>query len=87
MWRSVFIAIGIMAIILGLETLLIDSANLYSKSGTTAGAFLDPSGAPAAATTVWKPKEWFPWMVLSVGTLVVIYSFTIPIRLRNSSFD
>ena len=87
MWRSLFIALGIMAIILGLETMMIDSANLYSRSGTTAVDFIDPTGAPSAGTNVWKPKEWFPWFVLSVGTLIVIYSFTIPNRLRNGSFD
>lgn len=87
MWRSLFIALGVMAIILGLETLMIDSANLYSKSGTTAVDFLDPSGAPSAGTSVWKPKEWFPWAVLAFGTVTVIYSFTIPSRLRQGSFD
>ncbi|TWU04228.1 hypothetical protein [Stieleria varia] len=87
MWRSLFIALGIMAIIVGIECLLIDSASFYSRSSTTAVDFLDPSGAPSKSITTWKPKEWFPWLVLSVGTLVVIYSFTIPNRIRHSSFD
>ena len=82
MWRSFFIAIGIMAIIIGFETLVIDSANFYSSRGSTAGEFMDPSTIAGQQIITWQPKEWFPWLVLSAGALTVIYSFTLPKRFK-----
>ena len=60
MWRSIFIAVGIMAIIIGLECLVIDSANFYSASENDAGAFVNPGTTPASNVQQWRPKEWFP---------------------------
>ena len=58
-----------MAIILGFECLVIDSASLYSASGTNAESFLNPVGIPSANTREWRPKEWFPWAFLSAGAV------------------
>ena len=49
MWRSLFIALGIMAIIVGFECLVIESADLYSANGTTARSFINPAGSPSAS--------------------------------------
>ncbi|NND98359.1 MAG: hypothetical protein HKN47_13640 [Pirellulaceae bacterium] len=87
MWRSLFIALGIMAIIFGFECLVIDNAVLYSRSETTATSFLDPTSAPADTAREWRPREWLPWTVLSAGTIVVLYAFTLPRRWRNLSID
>ncbi|MCA9135741.1 MAG: hypothetical protein KDB00_03255 [Planctomycetales bacterium] len=85
MWRAFFIALGIMAIIIGLESLLIDSANFYSSRGSTPKEFLNPGSITGQTTITWEPKEWFPWLVLSVGALIVIYSFTLPQRFKASA--
>lgn len=82
MWRAFFIALGIMAIIVGFESLVIDSANFYSSRGSSAAEFLDPSSVPGQSIITWEPKEWFPWVVMAGGTLVVIYSFTLPKRFQ-----
>tara|TARA_R110002049_G_scaffold72490_2_gene187041 strand:- start:16419 stop:16682 length:264 start_codon:yes stop_codon:yes gene_type:complete len=87
MWRSLFIGIGIMALIFGFECLLIDSATLYGAGDTTAANFIDPSGAPSASVRVWRPKEWFPWALLSAGAVIVIYSFTLPRRFHRTIAD
>ena len=87
MWRSLFIGIGIMALIFGFECLLIDSATIYGAGETTAVNFLDPSGAPSGSTREWRPKEWFPWTVLSVGAITVLYSFTLPRRFGRTATD
>lgn len=84
MWRSVFLALGIMAMIVGVECLLIDSANLYAAGQTSTQSFINPNGVPAASTRSWQPKEWFPWMLLSAGTITVLYAFTLPSRFRRS---
>jgi hypothetical protein len=83
MWRTTFIALGLAAIILGFEFLVIDSASFYSSRESTMVDFFDPSGTPAAATKEWRPAEWMPWAVLSVGAIVVVYAFTLPSRFGN----
>ncbi len=83
MWRTLVIALGVMAIILGFEFLVIDSATFYSssrESGMSMVNFFDPTGSPANATAEWRPKEWMPWAVLSTGAIVVVYAFTLPGR-------
>ena len=83
MRRALFIAMGIMAIIIGLECLAIESANIYSAQETDASSFFDPSGTPSVQTRVWRPKEWLPWACLSVGTITVLYAFTLPRRFNG----
>jgi hypothetical protein len=85
MWRAFFIALGVMAIIVGLESLVIESANFYTDRGGNAQEFLDPSRIAGQSTITWRPQEWFPWLVLSVGALIVIYSFSLPQRFKTSA--
>ncbi len=85
MWRSLFIALGIMAIIIGFESLIIDSATFYASRGSSVSGFLDPATVPGQSTKTWSPSEWFPWVVMSVGALVVIYSFTLPKRFQAAA--
>ena len=84
MWRAFFIALGLMAIIVGLESLLIESANFYSNRGSSPKEFLNPAAIAGQSTVTWQPKEWFPWLVLSIGALIVIYSFTLPQRFKTA---
>lgn len=85
MWRSIFIAVGIMAIIIGLECLVIDSANLYSAADTEAGAFVNPVAVPTSNVEQWRPKEWFPWVILSAGGITVLYAITLPKRFGGAT--
>ncbi|TWU04026.1 hypothetical protein [Neorhodopirellula pilleata] len=80
MWRSLFMALGIMAIIIGVETLLIDSASMYAAAESTAADFIDPGATPALRTEVWEPGEKFPWAMLAIGTVIVLYAITLPKR-------
>ena len=80
MRRAFFIALGLMAIIIGLECLAIDSAVFYSAKQTDAGSFFDPAGTPSSNTRIWQPQDWIPWTALSVGTITVLYAFTLPKR-------
>lgn len=85
MWRSVFIALGIMAIVLGFECLVIDSADIYAAGETDASSFMNPTGAPALHTREWRPKEWFPWLFLSGGVITILYAFTLPKRFQRAA--
>jgi len=80
-WRSFFLAVGAMLVIVGIETMVIDSATIYSK-----GTVQAPEGAeqtatsPRRATRVVQPEEWVPWTAMSIGAIVVLYAFTLPQR-------
>jgi hypothetical protein len=70
MWRAFFLAVGISAVILGLECLLIDKAILAPTEGSpTRGEFI--------------PPDWVSWSLLSAGAVTVLYSFTIPRRVKE----
>ena len=80
MWRSFFLAIGIMMLIVGAECLIIDSATLYQAAEASATDFIDPDLVPGKTTKVVSPTEWMPWTLLSGGAIVVIYATTLPKR-------
>ena len=73
MWRSLFLAVGVFTLVLGLECLLIDRATLISNRDTTNQEFSEMA-----------PPDWAPWSLMSAGTIVILYSFTLPKRLKGS---
>ncbi len=87
MWKAIILAVGLMALILGFESLFIDSAVLYSGRQTAAIDFMDPTGVPSGVVNEWRPSDWIPWALLSSGAITVIYSFLIPRRLRAMRVD
>jgi hypothetical protein len=70
MWRSLFLALGIFTLVLGLEALVIDSATFATHG-------------EAVASRELVPAEWAPWSLLSAGAIVIIYSFTLPQKLKG----
>jgi hypothetical protein len=40
---------------------------------------------PSANTWLYQPREWMPWSLLAAGTVIVIYTFTLPGRRREAS--
>lgn len=87
MWRSLFIAFGVMAIIVGLESMVIENANLYAAAESSAASFVDPSGPPAYTVRSWVPGEAFPWMLLFVGAVIVLYAITLPRRFHRHAAE
>jgi hypothetical protein len=79
-WRSLFLAIGIMLLIVGVECLLIDSATVFAAADSSASEFMDPSMPAGRTTKVVAPAEWMPWTLLSTGAIVVLYAVTLPKR-------
>lgn len=78
MWRSLFIALGISCCILGLECLVVEKAVMNSKETANAGIF-----TKAAHPREVVPPEWAPWSLISAGAITVIYSFTLPQRVKG----
>jgi hypothetical protein len=63
---------GLFSVILGVECLLIDQATLISGRDT-----------PKAKVQKVVPPDWAPWSLMSAGTVVVLYSFTLPKKLKS----
>ncbi|HKD37870.1 MAG TPA: hypothetical protein VKB78_13755 [Pirellulales bacterium] len=70
MWRSLFLALGIFTLLLGLQALVIDSATFANHGEATGNHDLIPA-------------EWAPWSLLSAGAVVILYSFTLPQKLKG----
>ncbi len=85
MWRSLFLAIGTMLIIVGIEAMLIESATVYAAAESSASEFMDPTGSPAYRTREIVPGEWTPWVILGFGAVIVLYAYTLPQRWRKSA--
>lgn len=75
MVRAFFLAIGLYTFILGLECLVIDKAVLHNNQ--------DPVAAQVTSSREITPPEWAPWSLLSGGAVVMLYSFTIPAKMRS----
>ena len=80
MLRAFFLAIGMSAFILGLECLVIDKAVLQPSRDNSASAVAQQI-APAVREVT--PPEWAPWSLLSGGAVVILYSFTLPAKMRG----
>ena len=81
MWRAVFLALGIFICVIGLECLVVDK---FVFAQHTQVASTDTFGqAPAPAVREILPPPWAPWSLLATGAIVIIYSFTIPRRIRG----
>lgn len=83
MWRACFLAMGTFCLILGAEALVIDKVVMASERGAPAATAGQVPGEGVQAPREYKPHEAAPWMLMSVGAVVVLYSFTIPRRVRD----
>lgn len=63
MWRSLFLALGIYAALVGLESIFIDRAMLNEWV--------------SESTREIAPEPWMSWMLLSAGVVVMLYSLTL----------
>ncbi len=70
MWRSLFMAVGLFMVLLGAESLLIDSATLANRDSSVASRDV-------------VPQDWVPWSLLSGGAVTILYSITIPQKLKG----
>jgi len=74
MWRSLFLALGAYTCLLGVEALAIEKAVVK----------MPPKGKPPRVVqTDVVPPDWAPWSLMASGTVVVLYSFTIPRRAKG----
>jgi hypothetical protein len=80
MLRAFFLATGICCLILGLECLVVEKAELAGDSTSTAANFARQT-MPSYREI--EPPEWAPWSLMSVGAVVILYTFTIPKKMTG----
>lgn len=78
MWRAFFLAMGLSVAILGLECLLVDNFVLAGRSGGIFG-----NGGGSSVTREMRPPSWAPWSLITAGVVTMLYSFTIPQRVKG----
>ena len=86
MWRGIFIAMGLATIIMGLEALAIEKIVMAAPEPKPVVIGQTTLGTPPAVVEPPReitPPEWAPWSLLSVGSVVLLYSFTIPQRVAG----
>jgi len=81
MWRSFFLAVGVFAFILGAECLLIDKAVLTNPEPQ--GTVMTRAAQPLAQSREFIPPPAAPWTLMSVGSVIVLYCFTLPVKLKG----
>ena len=67
MWRTFFLAVGAFVILLGLEGLAVDHV-----------VFSETAGGQRLI-----PPDWGPWSLLSAGGVIILYTFTLPKRVKE----
>ncbi len=85
MWRALFLAIGISVFIFGAECLGLERIVLKKRGkpavATQESTLMPAAPAPAPRIT-FSPPHYAPWSLMATGLIVVIYSFTLPRRLK-----
>ena len=77
MWRSFFLALGISGCLLGVQCMMIEKAILAQRRILT-----DPA-SPLAEVREISPPEWAPWSLVSAGAVVMLYTITVPKKLKE----
>ena len=80
MWRSLFLALGIVLCILGAECFVLEKAVLASDAPVAEQAASLFLTSQAPGNKEYVPPESAPWTLVTVGAVIIIYSHSIPRR-------
>ena len=85
MWRAFFLAIWLSLVILGAEFMAVEQVELHKAppEGSAINTLANMTSMEAINATTLVPPEWAPWLLFSAGAVVMLYSFTIPKRVRD----
>ena len=82
MWRAFFLAVGVYFILVGAQCLSVDRIYFRDRDPPPARGPFD-LGAKEGAQRELKPAPWLPWTFISSGSVVCLYSFTLPRKLAK----
>lgn len=94
MWKAMSLAIGVTLILVGVELFFVEELEIRKlrqvaeqtqsadsglfRNASVSSIFNSPEDS--AATRLVRPHDWMPWSLLAVGSIIMIYTFTIPGR-------
>jgi len=77
MLKAMCVGVGLFLFILGISLHGIDSYTIASKPIQTS-AWMAPQ--PAKVIT---PEPWKPWVYIGAGTILMLWTFTLPARMKS----
>jgi hypothetical protein len=80
MLRAFFLAMGICCLATGLECMVVEKAEMAQGPANSPSSFARQA-MPGAHEV--EPPEWAPWSLMSVGAVVILYTFTIPKKMTG----
>lgn len=92
MWKAISLALGIALIIVGTQLFFVDELEVRRIGNPTDTSAVMPNapyqnaswGSPLmeseSRTFLYRPHDWIPWSLLAVGSVIVIYTFTLTSR-------
>lgn len=83
MWRSFFLAIGITLALFGLQGMAVEKVLLRFKDDPPPQTSMFDNEPKIAPPVELNPPPWAPYSLLSSGTIVCLYSFTLPKRFKQ----
>ena len=81
MWKSLFSAVGIFAMLFGAECLGVEKMILKSREAPPPKTSLWDSAPKMGANKEFVPPTWIPWSLISSGAVTCLYSVTLPKRM------
>ena len=85
MWRAFFLAMGIYVGILGMQGLAVEKVVLKAREPASGQNSLFDTGQPKPGPQKnLVPPDWAPWSLMAAGAVVILYSFSIPHRVRGN---
>jgi hypothetical protein len=79
MWRSFFLAVGVMLCILGVECLGVQEVVFKAR----APAAQSETGASLGSSQRIIPPEYAPWSLMGLGAVVILYAYDLPRRMAG----
>ena len=81
MLKAMCVGVGLFLLILGLSLHGIDSYTVKpSMSAKATGLWGGPFQSEAKTIT---PEPWKPWMYLGTGTILILWTFTLPAKMKG----
>jgi hypothetical protein len=80
MWRSFFLAVGITLFMFGLQGMALEKVVLKLKDDPPPRTSRNDTTPQIPPNIEINPAPWLPYSLLSTGTVVCLYSFTLPKR-------
>ena len=82
MWRTFFVAIGVVLLILGLESAVLERASLEDQFSEVVVPEYDPlvdstPPEPFKKQRIITPPEWAPYSLISASAVVLLYASTL----------